>query len=113
MPLYEYQCGKCGTSVEVIHGVSEKGPATCKEKGCRGRMQRQISAPAFQFKGSGWYVTDYGKGGSGGGKTEKSSDSESSSASESSSSEKSGSDSKAKDDKKSSKKEKKDKKATG
>jgi putative FmdB family regulatory protein len=57
MPIYEFQCRKCGTRLEVLQKMSDKPPAKCKK--CGGRLDRLQSAPAIQFKGSGWYVTDY------------------------------------------------------
>src|SRR5579872_6583323 len=60
MPLYEYQCEKCGDRFEVRQKFSEE-PLSTHEK-CGGPVHRLISAPALQFKGSGWYVTDYAKG---------------------------------------------------
>lgn len=62
MPLYEYQCENCGEVFELIEKFSDE-PLTTHEK-CGGKVNRLISAPALQFKGSGWYVTDYAKGGS-------------------------------------------------
>jgi putative FmdB family regulatory protein len=62
MPLYEYQCEKCGDVFELIEKFSAE-PLTIHEK-CGGKVHRLISAPALQFKGSGWYVTDYAKSGS-------------------------------------------------
>ena len=59
MPLYEYQCVKCGSRIEVIQKVSDGPIEACAA--CGGEMKRLLSAPAFQFKGSGWYVTDYAK----------------------------------------------------
>jgi putative FmdB family regulatory protein len=61
MPLYEYQCEKCGKLFEVLQRYSD-APLTVHEN-CGGAVVKQLSAPGFQFKGSGWYVTDYGKGG--------------------------------------------------
>lgn len=61
MPLYEYKCRKCGESFDVIQKFSDS-PLTVHE-GCGGEVRRVISPPAFHFKGSGWYVTDYGKNG--------------------------------------------------
>ena len=57
MPLYEYRCSKCDTVFEVLQKFSDS-PLTTHE-GCGGAVERLISAPGFQFKGSGWYVTDY------------------------------------------------------
>lgn len=59
MPLYEYQCAKCGHRFEKIQKFSDKLIKKCPE--CGGRVEQVISAPAVQFKGSGWYVTDYAK----------------------------------------------------
>lgn len=57
MPLYEYKCLKCGRHTEKIEHVS--GPHLKKCPHCGGKVESVISAPAIQFKGSGWYVTDY------------------------------------------------------
>src|SRR5690242_6675328 len=65
MPLYEYQCSKCGKVFEVRQKFSDE-PLTVHE-GCGGEVVKLLSAPAFSFKGSGWYVTDYAGGGSKGG----------------------------------------------
>jgi putative FmdB family regulatory protein len=59
MPLYEYQCKKCGHRFEKIQKFSDKPIKKCPE--CGGPVEQVISAPAVQFKGSGWYVTDYAK----------------------------------------------------
>jgi putative FmdB family regulatory protein len=59
MPLYEYECEKCGHRFEKIQKFSDKMLKKCPE--CGGRIEQMISAPAVQFKGSGWYVTDYAK----------------------------------------------------
>ncbi len=61
MPLYEYECGRCGKRTEVIQRVGDPPPESCSE--CGGALRRLLSAPAFQFKGSGWYVTDYARKG--------------------------------------------------
>jgi putative FmdB family regulatory protein len=61
MPLYEYQCEKCGDLFEVMQKFSDE-PLKVHEK-CGGPVHRLISAPALQFKGSGWYITDYAKSG--------------------------------------------------
>ncbi len=64
MPLYEYKCDNCGEVFEVMQKFSDE-PLTVHPK-CGGPVHRLLSAPALQFKGSGWYVTDYAKGGNGG-----------------------------------------------
>src|SRR5215475_13650357 len=75
MPIYEYEGRKCHAHIEVFQKVSDKPPTKCRK--CGGKLERKISAPAIQFKGSGWYVTDYA------GKTTKNEKSESESATES------------------------------
>ncbi|MFN3322598.1 MAG: FmdB family zinc ribbon protein [Bryobacteraceae bacterium] len=60
MPLYEYKCLKCGDLFEVIQRFSDD-PLSVHEE-CGGAVERLVSAPALQFKGSGWYITDYAKG---------------------------------------------------
>ena len=59
MPLYDYRCQQCGETFEVKQKFSDE-PLTVHEK-CGGKVERLISVPALQFKGSGWYVTDYGR----------------------------------------------------
>ncbi|MGB8065709.1 MAG: zinc ribbon domain-containing protein [Candidatus Sulfotelmatobacter sp.] len=59
MPLYEYECKKCGHRFEKIQKFSDKMVRKCPE--CGGQVEQMISAPAVQFKGSGWYVTDYAR----------------------------------------------------
>src|ERR1022692_3806752 len=90
MPLYEYECEKCGHRFEKIQKFSDKMVKKCPE--CGGRVEQMISAPAVQFKGSGWYVTDYANkshapassdGGSAEAKKEEKSKSEDSSKSDS------------------------------
>jgi putative FmdB family regulatory protein len=61
MPLYDYRCQKCGETFEVRRKFSD--PPLTAHEGCGGAVEQLLSAPAFQFKGSGWYVTDYGRGG--------------------------------------------------
>jgi putative FmdB family regulatory protein len=61
MPLYEYQCTKCGHRFEKIQKFSDKLLNKCPE--CGGALEQLVSAPAVRFKGSGWYVTDYAKKG--------------------------------------------------
>jgi putative FmdB family regulatory protein len=61
MPLYEYQCQACGHRFEVIQKFSDAPPAACPK--CSGVLEKLVSSPAIQFKGSGFYLTDYGRGG--------------------------------------------------
>ena len=61
MPLYEYKCDACGATFEVIQRFSDAPIETCRT--CGGPVRKLLSAPAIQFKGSGWYVTDYAKKG--------------------------------------------------
>jgi putative FmdB family regulatory protein len=76
MPNYEYLCKKCGHRFEEIRKFSDKHPKKCPE--CGGVLEQVISAPAVQFKGSGWYVTDYAKKGSSSAASSSSSSSDSS-----------------------------------
>ena len=64
MPLYEYQCKKCHHRFERIQKFSDPHVKKCPD--CGGPVEQVLSAPAVQFKGSGWYVTDYAKKSSGG-----------------------------------------------
>jgi putative FmdB family regulatory protein len=59
MPLYEYQCESCAHRFERIQKYSDPLIETCPV--CGGRVKKLLSSPAIQFKGSGWYVTDYAK----------------------------------------------------
>jgi len=59
MPLYEYECKKCHHRFERIQKFSDRMVKKCPD--CGGPVEQMISAPAVQFKGSGWYVTDYAK----------------------------------------------------
>jgi putative FmdB family regulatory protein len=59
LPLYEYRCQNCGATIEKIQKFSDAPPVKCGK--CGGRLERVLSAPAIQFKGSGWYVNDYGR----------------------------------------------------
>ena len=88
MPLYEYQCRSCGHRFEVIRKFSDPPEKTCPK--CGGEVDKLFSSPAIQFKGSGFYITDYGRKGESGDKASKpassSSDGSSSSGGSSSSS---------------------------
>ncbi|MCA1574411.1 MAG: zinc ribbon domain-containing protein [Acidobacteria bacterium] len=57
MPIYEFECQKCNAHTEIFQKMSDKPPIKCDK--CGGRLEKQVSASAIQFKGSGWYVTDY------------------------------------------------------
>ncbi len=66
MPVYEYQCSECGRIEEALQKISDPPLTVCPA--CQGRLEKMISLNSFQLKGSGWYVTDYGKSNGGGGK---------------------------------------------
>ena len=57
MPIYEYRCVACERTTETLQRIGDPPPAGCPH--CGGELKRMVSAPAFQFKGSGWYVSDY------------------------------------------------------
>ena len=59
MPLYEYECQKCGRRTEKIESVDVPHVKKCPH--CGGKVERLVAARAIQFKGAGWYVTDYAK----------------------------------------------------
>ena len=59
MPLYEYECPKCGERIEILQRISDPRHTHCPK--CSGEMRKLISPPAIQFKGSGFYKTDYAK----------------------------------------------------
>lgn len=59
MPIYEYECEKCGSTFEVIHPVSAKPLKKHNENGCTGKVRRLVSAGGFILKGDGWYANDY------------------------------------------------------
>ncbi len=61
MPLYEYECTKCGHRFEVIRRFSDPHEKKCPI--CKGAVRKLLSAPAIQFKGTGWYITDYSRRG--------------------------------------------------
>ena len=63
MPIYEYQCQKCGT-FEITQRITEKALAKCPT--CKGKVKKLISNTSFQLKGTGWYVTDYARKGKNG-----------------------------------------------
>ena len=64
MPLYEYECEACGQRFERIQKFSDPPVESCPK--CSGPVRKLLSSPAIQFKGSGWYITDYAKKGSSG-----------------------------------------------
>src|SRR5438093_10775276 len=86
MPIYEYRCLSCGAVREVLQRINDKPLKKCPA--CSGTLEKLISRTSFQLKGSGWYVTDYGRKGStgeaGGSSSKDSSSSESSEAKSSS-----------------------------
>ena len=61
MPLYEYQCDKCAHRFEVIQKFSDVPIDVCPK--CGGPVKKLLSSPAIQFKGTGWYITDYARSG--------------------------------------------------
>ena len=75
MPIYEYRCLDCGHQFELMQKFSDPPAETCTS--CSGTVQKLISRSAFHLKGSGWYVTDYGRNGSTNGKATGKNDSES------------------------------------
>lgn len=76
MPIYEYECQNCGKRTELLQRMDDPPLATCPQ--CGGPVKKLISSPAVQFKGSGWYVTDYaGKKGASSGKSESKTESKS------------------------------------
>jgi putative FmdB family regulatory protein len=102
MPLYEYECDVCAHRFELIQKFSDPPPAACPK--CGGAVTKLMSSPAIQFKGSGFYLTDYGRSGSKsdsanvkGGKNESGSSSSGESKSDSKSSESKSSESKSSD----------------
>lgn len=102
MPIYEYECLQCKKRTELLQRYGDAPLASCPE--CGSEVRKMVSAPSVQFKGSGWYVTDYAKkSGTPSGKSEKSDKSEggSDSKSESTSESKSESKSEAKSEAKS------------
>ena len=61
MPLYEYQCDACAHRFEVIQKFSDPPVDVCPK--CGGQVKKLLSSPAIQFKGTGWYITDYARKG--------------------------------------------------
>jgi len=82
MPIYEYQCKKCHHRFERIQKFSDPHVKKCPD--CGGPVEQVITAPSVQFKGSGWYVTDYAKKSSSGSSSGSSSNGDSGSKNESS-----------------------------
>jgi putative FmdB family regulatory protein len=80
MPIYEYQCQKCGT-IEVTRRITEKALAKCPT--CKSKVKKLISNTSFQLKGTGWYITDYARKGQTNGESKSDSGSKSTSSSES------------------------------
>ncbi len=66
MPIYEYRCTSCDSTFEVLQKFSDTPLTTCEK--CGGVLERLLSPPGLQFKGTGWYVTDYARKSSGDGK---------------------------------------------
>ena len=62
MPIYEYECKKCGLHFDVMQSFSDDPVKTCQGNGCRGRVRKVFSPPTIIFKGSGFYTTDYANG---------------------------------------------------
>ena len=88
MPLYEYQCQKCQERVEILQKISDPPYTHCPK--CGGELRKLISSPAIQFKGSGFYKTDYATKKSESSETKSESKSDSKSDGKSSSTEKTG-----------------------
>ena len=61
MPLYEYECEACGHRFEMLQKVADSPLTVCVK--CKGKVERLLSTPAIQFKGTGWYITDYARKG--------------------------------------------------
>ncbi|HKF47753.1 MAG TPA: zinc ribbon domain-containing protein [Terracidiphilus sp.] len=69
MPLYEYRCTSCGHRFDKIQKFNDQPETACPK--CGGELERPLSAPAFQFKGGGWYINDYASKPASGSKTDK------------------------------------------
>src|SRR5215471_4076267 len=83
MPIYEYKCQQCGAHYEKRQSVSDAPLTTCEK--CHGKLEKQWSLSGFQFKGAGWYVTDYSGSKKSDEKTEKSSSGDSTASADSAS----------------------------
>ncbi|MGZ7046295.1 MAG: FmdB family zinc ribbon protein [Candidatus Aminicenantales bacterium] len=59
MPIYEYRCSQCHSTIEVLQKAKDKPPQKCPK--CGGSLVKLFSSSAIQFKGNGWYITDYAK----------------------------------------------------
>lgn len=81
MPIYEYKCADCGANVEKMQRISDAPLTVCEN--CGGKLEKQLSLSGFQFKGEGWYVTDYSKKSSGGKETKSEKSGEKSSSGDS------------------------------
>lgn len=57
MPIYEYECQKCGRQMEVFQKITERPLSKCEH--CRGKLNKLVSLSSFHLKGTGWYATDY------------------------------------------------------
>jgi putative FmdB family regulatory protein len=62
MPIYEYHCGACGHTTEILHGINDPAPTFCPECGVEGSMRKGFAPPAIVFKGSGWAKKDRSSG---------------------------------------------------
>ena len=78
MPIYEYECDKCGAHLEVLQKVGDKPLSRCSK--CRGKVRKVVSRSSFQLKGDGWYLTDYSRKSSGSKREKSETKTESSSA---------------------------------
>jgi putative FmdB family regulatory protein len=63
MPIYEYECRKCGHRFDVMQSYTDPAVTSCRRDGCRGKVRKVLSPPTVIFKGSGFYCTDYGRKG--------------------------------------------------
>ena len=59
MPIYEYECQKCGAAFELMQSISARPPKSCIDEKCKGKPRRLVSRGGFILKGTGWYTTDY------------------------------------------------------